>query len=327
MIRLAAPLALIAAVIAASRPLGWWRCDLHCDGLASFSRILGLDATLLAAGGAFALAVITLPLMRTNGNALAESLAGMLAAILAGGSCCYLLLSWHLGAVCPHCLATHAALLLAVATLWRSVAAHWWLMPLAGFAVATAIAAGRGGFDLVSEPPTVIAPERPTPQVFTARTSGPADGILVDWWIDPSCARCAEQHAACLRVLRAAGARTTLRFLVREPPERELAALCLAAASIDAATFERAVALTLGSRVGEGIDAIRPRLAESLDVEALLSLGRQHQPQIDAALAEDALLAKRHGLRRTPALVVHAGTAQRFSGDIDLNAVAAALRR
>lgn len=312
--RLGSGLLLLAAVIAASRALPWWACDLACSGPAAWSRPFGIEIAFLAAGLLAAAGIL-------GWHTSTRPAGRMLAAMAAAGALVYLGLSLHLRLVCDHCLATHiptllgAGLLLAGADRRQAVAAVLIGLGCAGLLTARLI-------HIAPAPPPVTnqaAPDQAlTAAIETGRTwgSGP---ITVEVGLDPHCPRC----AVLASELAALPVRVVVRFVGNDASGRELAALLTAAAADGAPTLRSWMGLVLGTADGVGWADLRGRVAESLDPRAAESRAASAAAIVSADRAFLAGLLGRDPARplQTPVVVVRRPDGDRVLRGADIGVI------
>jgi hypothetical protein len=323
------------AAIAGSRLAGWFPCDVVCDGAGRYQVVLGIPTTWLLLGCLLPLAVLTWLGCRRRwwvGGAISAG-----AWLMAGGAAYFLWLSWRIGLFCPFCLAVHGGVFaLAAAAAWP----ERWRPPLpvalmvAGFCLMLAAYALDDRL-FPDEPPVpmAIASTATVARIERGRREGRADApAVLEMFIDAHCRRCAEHAgplADALRPLIAAGqVQVVNRFLVRErdPTGRELAVACLAAGA--SGRFGLVWGVALGTPEGAGLERIRPRLAEVIDLAALESAGAVHAGAIAAILAGDGRRAAELRFRRTPsALLTRDGReVGRWHGEWQPAAIAAGVK-
>jgi hypothetical protein len=266
-------------------------------------------------------------------------------------------ISATLSLACPFCRAVHLTMLVAAACSppppgglgapsWRA-AAGW---VLAGFlalnlafhhqAVADAPPAPGAGAGAAQAPLRAGADYR---AIDAGRSVGPAQArfrvLLV---VDPHCRACAEEHGPLLAALTplSAGARPRLaistQFLTRasDAGSADLATHLLATALLGERRFRAVLAVVLGSPVGSGFAALRSRIAEIDDPDAIAAAALRAQDAIALVLQDDAQrLAALNG--RTPSLVTPqlllvelspgspARLVRRWQGALDSEALAA----
>lgn len=313
--------ACVPAILTAVRLLGWWPCDVACQGGGYYQRIHGLDVLWPALIGYTALAGLTL--RDAWRRPRWSPTTGMLAGGLAGVSLFYLYIAWSLGIVCPFCLTMHAlvitvllavagdaagptAVLLILGTLGSNAIFHHQVVPDSVPASA-----------LTTPPPDITDLEK---NADANRSRGLSDApIQIDYALSLQCGHCAEQHQPLLDALAPAIAAGRVRLVIRpvvrpaDPGSVWLAQCALAAAAHSADDFDNFLRERLGTRA-------------ALTREELLTLGGdlpaldRDTAQVAKVVESDQTLLAGLGYRgSTPFIAIHRGTKiTRFVRDVPL---------
>ncbi len=307
-----------------------WPCATACQGGGHYQHLFGVRLEWLAlAGGIWWALVARMDVVRGDPTHPVGSLCRATTWGLAGGSAYYLWVSASLGLVCPHCLAVHTIVLTGAilslrdgypwlarlgALLLVFLLLHWIYHPVVqrDAPPATPVVAALSEADsaLVAR----IAANR------AAVTGDPAAALRLDLVVDLHCPMCARVHPRLAR-LTAPAIVTTTRLIYRpsRPGSADLARHAIAAATIDAATYRRFLAVALGSADDVGWKDLRDRLAEVTDPAPIEAAVAASGAAIDRVLAEDAAVAAQSG-SGTPLAVLRDASGKvlgTWTGEID----------
>ncbi len=149
-----------------------WPCDLACSGVGPYGSVFGIPTW---APGLLAYAAVAVTAVW--GERWYWPLAAQLLAwACVGCSLYFLLLSLHLGLVCPHCLAVHGIVLCFVAGILRGDLG--WLHRLGSMVLAALVLHAAFHPFLSDAPPPTLATGRSTPAI------GADDGIATGGGVD-----------------------------------------------------------------------------------------------------------------------------------------------
>lgn len=334
-------LAGLAALVAASKGLGWWSgCGISCQGAGAYRELWGVSVHWLA----------VLPLVGVAAAAIAwgcrrsgpwPQVAVLLSWFSAGCSLYFIVLLIEIGIQCPHCLATHTVILaLPACTPFRGDVQAWLLrlaiagLGLAGLHWAYHPAATMAGDLTRREDPIGELDEIELRLLMNAdrgRRLGQIDAPLrATLVIDMACPHCREAVPALLDSLAPVLAEGRLQLVMRHryapavPSSKRLALLAMAAAA--ARQYRPYLVQLLGTRAGvdEDVDRLLPgELAElatladdyARPLEQLLRLDRSELSRLEARTGP------------TPQLILRRGREElgRWQGEIPSAAVLAAI--
>lgn len=326
--------ALVACVplnLTTIRLLGWWPCDVACQGGGYYQRIHGVDVLWPALMGYTLLALLTLhdawrkPRWSTA--------TGILAGGLAGVSLFYLFVAWSLGIVCPFCLTMHTLIVVVLLAIAGDAAGPTAVALVLGVLGANAIFHHQVVPDVL--PTTnLTTPTTPTSIETSIKTTADANRsrgvidapVLVDYALSLQCSHCAEQHQPLLDALAPAIAAGRVRVVMRpvvRPADAGsvwLAECALAAAAHSADDFDNFLRERLGTRA-------------ALTREEMLTLGGdlpaldRETPQVANLVTADQHALATLGYRgSTPFVAIRHGTKiTRFVRDLQLAEIIAAI--
>ena len=327
-----AVIACVPVILTAVRLLGWWPCDVACQGGGYYQRIHGLDVLWPALLGYAALAVLTLhdAWRRPRWSPT----TGMLAGGLAGVSLFYLYIAWSLDIICLFCLTMHALVITVLLAVAGDAAGPTAVLLILGTLGSNAIFHHQVVPDSVPPSVPTATPTTLTPATTeienTAdanRSRGASDApIQIDYALSLQCGHCAEQHQPLLDALAPAIAAGRVRLVIRpvvrpaDPGSVWLAQCALAAAAHSADDFDNFLRERLGTRA-------------ALTREELLTLGGdlpaldRDTAQVAKVVESDQTLLAGLGYRgSTPFIAIRRGTKiTRFVRDLPLAEVMAVI--
>jgi len=318
-------------ILTTVRLVGWWPCDVACQGGGFYQRIHGVDVLWPALVGYCVLALLTLRdawlLPRWS------AITGMVAGGLAGVSLFYLFVAWSLGIVCPFCLTIHAVVLVVLLAVAADAAGPTAVMLLLGTLGANAVFHHQAVPDTL---PDVATASTTTVALHTLalhtiadanRSRGVSDApVQIDYALSLQCSHCAEQHQPLLDALAPAIAAGRVHLVMRpvvRPADSGsiwLAQCALAAAAHSADDFDTFLRERLGTRA-------------ALTREEMLTLGGD-LPALDHDVGgvADLVTADQHTLASlgyrgsTPFIAIRHGTKiTRFARDLPLAEIVAAI--
>ena len=320
--------ACVPVILTAVRLLGWWPCDVACQGGGYYQRIHGLDVLWPALIGYTALAVLTL--RDAWRHPRWSPTTGMLAGGLAGVSLFYLYIAWSLGIVCPFCLTMHALVITVLLAVAGDTAGPTAVLLILGTLGSNAIFHHQVVPDSVPSSTSATLTPATTDLEKNAdanRSRGLSDApIQIDYALSLQCGHCAEQHQPLLDALAPAIAAGRVRLVIRpvvrpaDPGSVWLAQCALAAAAHSADDFDNFLRERLGTRA-------------ALTREELLTLGGD-LPALDRDTAQVANLVTSDqgtlatlGYRgSTPFVALRHGTKiTRFVRDLQMAEIVAAI--
>ncbi len=309
---LSALLALELVVLCLLRLLGAWPCDTGCQGGGFYQRLGGVPVVVPATFAYALLAALALRDWRRGAPGRAHA---RLACALAGGSLFFLWIAGELDLACPFCRAIHLTMLIAAGCSppppgadrvpsWRAaaawVAAGFLALNLAFHHQVVADGPVAPGAAAGAPPGTAQAGLRGGAeyrQIDAGRSAGPQDAryrvLLV---VDPHCRACAEEYGPLLAALTplSAGAQPRLaistQFLSRasDAGSADLVTHLLATALLGAGRFRPVMAAVLGAPAGSTFAALRSRIAEVDDPDAIAAAAQRAEDAIALVVQDDA---------------------------------------
>ena len=321
-------IACVPMILTTIRLLGWWPCDVACQGGGYYQRIFGLDVLWLGLIGYTVLALLTL--LDAWRKPRWSSVTGILAGGLAGVSLFYLYIAWSLSIVCPFCLTIHGVIVVVLLAVAGDAAGPTAVALLLGTLGANAAFHHQVVPDILPPSPPSAATITTTSFEATAdanRHRGVVDApVQIDYALSLQCSHCADQHQPLLDALAPAIAAGRLRLIIRpvvRPADAGsvwLAECALAAAAHSADDFDSFIRERLGTRA-----ALTREEMLTLGGD-LLALDRDTARVAKLVTADQHTLASLGYRGSTPFVAIRHGTKiTRFVRDLQLAEIVAAI--
>ena len=323
-----AVIACVPMILTTIRLLGWWPCDVACQGGGYYQRIFGLDVLWLGLIGYTSLALLTL--LDAWRKPRWSAVTGILAGGLAGVSLFYLYVALSLSIVCPFCLTIHGVIVVVLLAVAGDAAGPTAVALLLGALGANAAFHHQVVPDVLPPSPSSAATITTTSFEATAdanRHRGVVDApVQIDYALSLQCSHCAEQHQPLLDALAPAIAAGRLRLIIRpvvRPADAGsvwLAECALAAAAHSADDFDTFIRERLGTRA-----ALTREEMLTLGGD-LLALDRDTARVAKLVTADQHTLASLGYRGSTPFVAIRHGTKiTRFVRDLQLAEIVAAI--
>lgn len=320
-------IACVPMILTTIRLLGWWPCDVACQGGGYYQRIHGLDVLWPALFGYTVLALLTLHDAWRKPRW--SPVTGILAGGLAGVSLFYLFVAWSLGIVCPFCLTIHTLIVIVLLAIAGDAAGPTAVALVLGVLGANAVFHHQVVPDVLptTNPATPTAATSLETSADANRSRGNVDApVQIDYALSLQCSHCAEQHQPLLDALAPAIAAGRVRLVIR-PVVRPagagsvwLAECALAAAAHSADDFDTFLRERLGTRAALTRDEM---LTLGGDLPAL---DRDTAQVANLVTADQRTLATLGYRGSTPFVAIRHGTKiTRFVRDLQLAEIVAAI--